>query len=241
MLNKIIIEQPWGGLGDNLQYTTLPELYTTLGYEVYISSKNAYRNPEIYDLVWKLNPFIKNISDETPNAGACKYFEGLHKSISEHSIRNIEYAHGITFGSEKYPKIYYNPKVIQDLSNTLILDITNISSHITFDISLIEKQLTKIMKLYPNLKPLKITFKNIKNRDLQSLTCDEYIINNIYEYCDVINSCKIFVSPPSGNYCLASSIKQDREFPLIYCFNDQNIFNFKPGDNHWYSNKILIT
>jgi hypothetical protein len=241
MSNIIVIEQPWGGLGDNLQYTTLPQLYSELGFNVYISSKNTYRNPEIYDLVWKLNPYIKGISDEPPNAGACTYFQGLHKSISEHSIRNIEYAHGINFGVEKYPKIYYNPKTIEDLKNTIIIDTTNISAHITFDISYIEQQIKKIINMYPSFKPLKIHFKNISNRNLESLQCNTYIIDNIFQYCDVINSCKIFISVPSGCSNLASSIKQDREFPIIYCINDPSKFSFKPGDNHWHSNRIIIS
>lgn len=35
MNKKIIIEQPWGGLGDNLQFSTLPEFGKKLGYDVY--------------------------------------------------------------------------------------------------------------------------------------------------------------------------------------------------------------
>ena len=48
---KKILYQPWGGLGDNLQFSTLPEMFSKLGYEVYISDKNAYRSVEIFDLV----------------------------------------------------------------------------------------------------------------------------------------------------------------------------------------------
>jgi hypothetical protein len=35
-MSKIIISQPWGGLGDNLHFSTLPELFSKKGYEVYI-------------------------------------------------------------------------------------------------------------------------------------------------------------------------------------------------------------
>ena len=61
---KIIISQPWGGLGDNLQFSTLPELYDKLGYEVYVSNNNKVRNKEIYDLVWGENPYIKGVIDD---------------------------------------------------------------------------------------------------------------------------------------------------------------------------------
>jgi hypothetical protein len=59
-VNKtIVIHQQYGGLGDNLQYSTLPELYSKQGYDVYIHTNNVVRNKEIHDLVWELNPYIK--------------------------------------------------------------------------------------------------------------------------------------------------------------------------------------
>ena len=48
-MSKIIISQPWGGLGDNLHFSTLPELFSKKGHEVYISENNAVRNAEIFD------------------------------------------------------------------------------------------------------------------------------------------------------------------------------------------------
>jgi hypothetical protein len=42
MENEIIMHQPWGGLGDNLAFSTLPELYHSRGYKVYISNNNAH-------------------------------------------------------------------------------------------------------------------------------------------------------------------------------------------------------
>ena len=62
-MKKVIIEQSWGGLGDNLQLSTLPELLSGHGYEVYVSTNNAYRNPEIKSLVWDKNPFVSGIVD----------------------------------------------------------------------------------------------------------------------------------------------------------------------------------
>lgn len=68
----IIISQEWGGLGDNLQYSILPELYSNEGYDVYISSNNNCRNNEIFEIVWKSNPYIKGVSLKKPNAGQIK-------------------------------------------------------------------------------------------------------------------------------------------------------------------------
>ena len=59
----IVIEQPWGGLGDNLQFSTIPELAHSLGIKVFISNRNCYRNLDIKKLVWDMNPFISGFSD----------------------------------------------------------------------------------------------------------------------------------------------------------------------------------
>ena len=40
---KIVISQPWGGLGENLMYSTLPERFAAVGIPSYISRKNALR------------------------------------------------------------------------------------------------------------------------------------------------------------------------------------------------------
>lgn len=51
--DKIIIYQPWGGLGDNLQYSTLPELFNEKGIKCYIHVDNSTRNDnEVYDIIW---------------------------------------------------------------------------------------------------------------------------------------------------------------------------------------------
>ena len=154
-MNKIVISQPWGGLGDNLQYSTLPKLYSELGCDVYISRTNAYRNPEIYDLVWKLNPYVKGETDEPPNAGACRPLQ----FITDQFITNIERSHGLLHGTDIYPSIYYTPTKIPSLENTLIYDITSISS--AYSDEYINRSFTQIFDKYPECDKKKIIFRNI--------------------------------------------------------------------------------
>ena len=52
-MSNVYFAQPWGGLGDNLQFTTLPRLFHERGIDFYLSVQNTYRNPEIYDFVGK--------------------------------------------------------------------------------------------------------------------------------------------------------------------------------------------
>ena len=57
MKKELVLHQPWGGLGDNLQFSTLPRRLHKLNCEFNISNKNAYRNDEIKKIVWDINPF----------------------------------------------------------------------------------------------------------------------------------------------------------------------------------------
>ena len=226
---NVIISQPWGGLGDNLQYSTLPQLFSELGYNVYISKSNAYRNPEIYELVWKLNPYIKGILDELENAGACR---GMY-NITDQFIKNIELMHGLTNGKTVYPLIYYTPKKILELENTVIYDITSISS--TYSDEFVYSEFSKIFKEYPNSSKKKITFKNIVNRALPDFQTELIEIDDIFQYCDIIYSCKAYVSLLSGGSVLASAIKQYNSTPDIHCIHHSypKAFRFDNATYHF--------
>lgn len=143
-MTNIIISQPWGGLGDNLQFSTLPKLYSEMGHDVYISTKNTYRNLEIYDLVWKLNPYVKGVIDEEPNAGECK---GYQIGEDTQFIKNIERMHGFHNSPNKYPIIYYKPKLIESMATTVIYDMTSISSAYSDDFIL--ERFTTVFAQYP--------------------------------------------------------------------------------------------
>ena len=210
--NKVIvISQPWGGLGDNLQYSTLPEIYTKLGHDVYISKNNKYSNSEIYDLVWKLNPYIKGESDIEPNAGSCMQ----HIEYDINHINNVVLSHGLTDSTYTYPLIYYKPKKIEELSNTLLYDITSISQQ--FSDEYIYSTFTSLFNKHTELDKKRIVFKNINNRITPDFNTNTIQVNDIFEYCDIIYSCKVFVCLHSGSSVLASAIKQDNILPEIYC------------------------
>jgi len=221
-MNKIIISQPWGGLGDNLQFSTLPKLYAELGCDVYISKMNTYRNPEIYDLVWKLNPYIKGETDEPPNAGACRPLQ----FVTDQFITNIERSHGLMHGTTIYPVIYYTPTTLPEYQNTVIYDITSISSSYS-DIH-IYVTFTQLFAKYPTCDKKKVTFASIANRETPDFQTDHIIIKDIYHYCDIIFSCRAYISLLSGGSVLASALKQNNPTPDIHCVHHSysNIFTF---------------
>jgi hypothetical protein len=220
-MKSIIISQPWGGLGDNLQYSTLPQLYSERGYDVYISKQNVYRNSEMYDFVWKLNPYIKGESDEEPNAGACVPLQ----FVSSQFITNVEKSHGLE-GTRIYPSIYYVPKKIPSLENTLLYDITSISS--SYDDDYINTRFTNLFNMYPMLTKKKIMFTRITNRIAPDFHTEVIEVQSIFDYCDMIYSCSVYGCLFSGNSVLASAIKQESLSPVVHCFHNaiSDIFMF---------------
>ena len=178
-MEDIIIEQPWGGLGDNLQYSTLPKLYSELGHNVYISSRNAYRNPEIYKLVWELNPYVKGISDLPVNAGAITYFNNTWKNITNNPIKNMELSHKLNNGTEEYPEIYYTPKYISELENSILFDTTCITLKHLISNNKLEKIIDNIINNYPELNPMQVYFTNISNNYVSTKYTNKYLINSM--------------------------------------------------------------
>jgi hypothetical protein len=210
----IVLYQPWGGLGDNLQFTTLPELYYNLGHKVYISTKNAYRNPEIYDLVWKMNPYVEGVSDAEPNAGLCK---GFDNNPSFDFVTNHERTHGLTAGYRIYPVIYYKPQFREELADCLVYDVTSISR--TPSDEDIKNSFQHIFAQHPDITIKKLQYAQIKNRETPYFSHDTYTVQSIFHMCDIIYSCKIFLCLFSGGAVLASAIKQNTETPDIYVFH----------------------
>jgi len=238
-MEDIIIEQPWGGLGDNLQYSTLPKLYSELGHNVYISSKNTYRNPDIYKLVWELNPYIKGLSDLPANAGAITYFNNKLINVTNNSIKNMELSHNLNNVTEEYPEIYYTPKYIIELENSILFDTTCITQQNYISNDKIAKSINDIIDMYPQFNTKQIYFTKFTNNDISTKCTDKYIINNLFDYCDAIFSCKVFISPFTGANNIASAIKKNKKFPVIYTIKSENN-TFIPGACHYYSNIIII-
>jgi hypothetical protein len=219
---SIVLYQGGGGLGDNLQFTTLPELYAKKGYKVYISSKNAYRSDELHDLIWGLNPYVeKSLSDLPPNAGSV--VDSTAYISAFHYIKSIELGHGLHDGYRKYPVIYYKPNKIEGIDNYIFYDPTYVTdgSNPSFNNSF-----RSIFNKYPTMVPHMIKFKHgydkandtIKKNSVNSMETAVYEIENIRHFCDLLFSCKVFVCGFSGGSVLASTIKQDRPTPVVYSF-----------------------
>ncbi len=154
-----IINIDFGGLGDHLQFSTLPEEFYKKykkKIKVYIFKDSSFRNSEIYDLVWKKNPYVVGKSKLIPNAGHIDEIKFPKKKFGN-IIQNWEYAHNIK-SKNKFPKIYYRPK--RKNKKIFLVDLSSVSVFYTKDEI---KKISKIVKLmrqkYKDFLFLNVTFK----------------------------------------------------------------------------------
>jgi len=198
-MNPIIIEQPWGGLGDNLQYSTLPELGHKYGIDVYVSDNNKYRNQDIKKLVWDTNPFLKGFINEPGNIG--------HYQQYEHSFNVIMNWEKKIFGEvhNDSPKLYYQPNLKPKYSNKIIIDDNAFSRPIDF---------SDVIKNYPDA----ILLNKFFGKNTTVLT------SSIFEWVDILFSAEKVICQYSGASVLLPAYNKGA---TIFMKHHDNTYKFK--------------
>ena len=204
----ILTTGPLGGLGDHLVYSTLPERYTKLGFEVYVDAQNLTRNPETQDLVWAKNPYIIGTSDRRPNAGYCnqgKFYDVANK-FPVGSIEAMERAHGLPPPYSLAPKIYYDPQPFKvDLRECVLFDSTSISS--TVAVQGYTDLLTKMTDRFPGRQFYNVRVPAAVARDAVTIEGPSITMSTLYEYVDAIASCYAWVGSEAGGQMLAAAVR----------------------------------
>jgi hypothetical protein len=198
-MDKIILSQSWGGLGDNLQFSTIPEVAHNKGIDVYISNNNVYRNEDIKKLVWELNPYIKGFTDEPSNIG-----EYIDFGDSYNIIMNWEQK---IFG-EYYndsPKLYYEPNLLDEFLDKIIIDSNAISTPIDF---------TKIIEEYEDAILINSSYPNRQTK----------LTTSIFEWIDVIFSAKKVICQYSGPSVVLPCYNKGSE---VYMSHFDKTYKFK--------------
>ena len=103
------------------------------------------------------------------------------------------------------------------LADVLLYDATSISSTPTD--TEVTTSFQSVIAKHPTLSVKRVEFAMIKNREIPSLNHEAHIIHSIYDLCDAMYSCKVFLTVFSGASVLASAVKQDATSPVIYCFH----------------------
>lgn len=197
---KRILYSPYGGLGDNLQFSTLPEQISKKGEEFYIHKNSAYRNQEIFDLVWKHNPFCKGVSEEQPNIDT-----NIVSSNNLGHINTLEQNNSCEL-TDGLPKIYYKPNFLQNLSDMCVVNLSAISAKYT------PEQVKIIKSMLPD-NYLIVEFKHMTDSEhmvyyKDDIKRNKLLVKDIFELCDVLNSCKQYFCLHSGDATLSAAINK---------------------------------
>ena len=123
------IKSYFGGLGDTLQFSTLPEMFYEKGDEVFLTDDAPFRNKNTRSLIWDLNPYVKGQLNTPWTLGDIP--NRIYENKCNDFIKNWEHIHGLE-PRNSFPKIYYIPK--NDISNieTLVdlgTQVTNVNIH----------------------------------------------------------------------------------------------------------------
>ena len=218
-----------GGLGDSLQFSTLPEqFYKQQGRETFVADGCTFRNEEIYDLVWGCNPYVRGVQEGPRNAGDIPEITVTNPNGYESCITNWEYLHGLTPVS-KYPKIYYEPKKLPGMEEIILVDLSSISlqhggnSNVyppPYNPEKVKETYKTLQRMYPDKIFGKVKFLNTISEEtgdartggkvnaIEVDTSVDVLCHSIFNYCDLMNSCYGIIGLYSGQSALSSAIME---------------------------------
>ena len=244
-MSDVYLKAWHGGLGDALQFSTLPEEFSKQkGRKTYIVKDAHFRNPGIYDLVWGKNPYVLGKKEGIWNAGDLPNIPYRKEGFLEingpgNMISNWEKFH-ILEPTNIYPKVYYEPEKHTDIKDIFIVDFT--STTVNDDSKKVAECLDKIRNEYPDRKFISVSFQDIevKNDFSGDIKFDGYIeVENIFRYCDLISSVYGYVSLHSGGTHLSSALKKYSPELKSICILSEPWYNeHKVVDNHFLFDNV---
>lgn len=204
---RLVIQIPFGGLGDHLIYSSLPELlWKQKGIKTFISNKSIFRSKAIRDFVWRLNPYVtfteekgwftyKTVENNFPTVDG--YFQNLFNLQGDGS-----------------PKVYYEPNLIKQIEEKTIVDPScgaTGKANGYFDTDFY-KRFTEYLKSHVGEFVLITHLHSGTKNDFQELIIKEfrpecYSVSTIEEFSDVMYSAKERYLLHSGGASLAAALR----------------------------------
>jgi hypothetical protein len=229
-MKEIIFKVEYGGLGDHLFYSALPRLLkeNCLADKVYLSDQSSFRNPQIFDMIWKNNPYLDGITNKEPTP-APEILRSKQKKV----VNLILERYGITSSQEIPVEIY--PKLEPDLAlQDKYIDLNYVSYVGAF--SWLDK--LKLYRNYPDhiiINPDKLAVLLFPERK-------KIFPKSLLEYAYLINAASSFVTLASGGATLAAGLNKSS---IIYFGHGQDpIFHhgihqyIQVGGNHILRRKL---
>lgn len=206
---KIVLDITNGGIGDFLVFSTLPRLLKQkYNVDFYLSRNSLYilRNKDTLDLCFTMNPYFKGISDDTDTFK----LQIFHSEMSMRTLllnnegktvlEVLEQQFGVT--DKGIPEIYYKPNKLKHYSNIILVDKNTITGELSG------------WKYKENI------FEDVAHKYKLAEDVIEYVDpkkQNLFEYVDMIYSCKHFIGTFSGGASIAACF--DKPFSVIWPYN----------------------
>lgn len=208
---KVIFKVEYGGLGDHLFYSALPRLLKeqNIADEVYISDQSNFRNPAIFDLIWKVNPHLDGVSPEatTPLLEIA--------DSKEQKIVNIIFERYGLHSEKEFPVEIYQALEMPKILGDKYIDLNYVSFIGAF--SLIDK--IRVYCQYPDhimINPDKLSNFLFPKRK-------KIFTKSLQEYASLIASSSDFVTLASGGATLAAAL--NKPSTIYYGHGQSNIFH----------------
>lgn len=218
---KIVVDLPFGGIGDLLVYSTLPRLLKkTYDIDFYLSERsyNIMRHKDAFRIFFELNPYFKGISNNG-EFFRMQTFEVEKKLLTflsdfdgDNVIEILEKQFGVI--DKGKPEIYYKPKLLEEYKNVILVD-ENLITGKKLGWKFRENSFTKEAEKYCG-KGDKIEYIDPSKQNLET-------------YINMLYSCKYFIGTSSGGAAISACF--DKPFTVVLPYNAINAstyqFNFK--------------
>lgn len=229
MSEPLIISAHAGGLGDNLLYSTLPEVFARKGRRIFIGNEPPTRNPETLELVWRHNPFVEGILPIQGEFGA-KVFRG-NELIAEAKkwkspIQAVEALHGVKIPHNLYPRIYYKAKWRPEFRTRVLVDPTSISQDCPS--AIFDEYVQWVCRWHGYVDSDLLLIRSRYHGQNGRASCagiEEYAVSTLFEYADLIYSARAIICAESGAQVFASAIKGHHDYPIVHGIHTTMSYN----------------
>jgi hypothetical protein len=209
-----VIHVAWGGLGDHLFFSHLPRIAKESGYRhVYVAAHSEFRH-EDYRWVWMLNPYVDGFAEAEPSHPVPAFAEVPNDM---NLLDRIMLECGLDDGRRQHePEFYYRPRTLAQYRDKTVYDPNYVS-----DVGKIEVR--RISELFDESRisvdyQLSPRQKYYALEGLTSLQTPE-----LFDYCDLIHSCRRFICLTSGGATLAAAL--GKECTALYGAGQKPMFH----------------